>query len=65
MNIDWTTRYGDRRSPAQIKRLPRAEMIRVARACCLLEHLSTAEVEALSVAALRREIDSVVCWMER
>ena len=63
-NSDWVQRYGDHRSPAQIKRLPRAEMISVARSCCLLECLSDEEIEAASTAALKLEIDSVVAWME-
>ena len=63
--IDWDRRHGDPRSPAQIKRLPRAEMISVARSCCLLECLSDAEIEAATVAELRQEIDSVVAWMDR
>lgn len=62
--LHWIEAYGDDRSPAQIKKLPRPEMIRVARRCCLLEHMSDAEIEAASTAQLRREIDSVVRWME-
>ena len=61
---DWTRRYGDPRSPAQIKRLPRADMIATARRCCMLEHLSDAEIDAMTVDQLRREIDSVVLWMD-
>ena len=56
-------RYGDPRSVAAIKRLPRAEMIATARACCMLEHMSDAEIEAATVAELRREIDAIDAWM--
>lgn len=61
---DWMRRYGDERSPAQIKRLPRVEMISTARRCCLLEHLSDAEIASMTVEQLRGEIDDVVAWME-
>lgn len=62
---DWLRKYGDPRSPAQIKRLPREEMIRVARQCCLLEHLDMAEIEAMTVAQIHAEIDGTVAWMDR
>lgn len=64
-DADWLRKYGDPRSPAQIKRLPREEMIETARRCCLLEHLDMAEIEAMSTAQIRREIDGVVAWMDR
>lgn len=64
MNDYWVQKYGDPRSPAQIKSLPREEMIRAARACCLLEHLSDSEIDAATVTQLRREIDSVVRFMD-
>ena len=56
-------KYGDPRSLAEIKRLPRAEMIATAKACCLLEHMSDDEIAAATVAKLRREIDAVDMWM--
>jgi hypothetical protein len=61
---DWSSKYGDSRPPSQIKRLPREEMISTARRCCLLEHLSDSEIDGMSTTAIRREIDSVVLWME-
>ena len=61
---NWMQKYGDTRSPSQIKRLPRDEMIEVARRCCLLEHLSDEEIEAMTAKQLRFEIDSVILWLE-
>jgi len=64
-SVDWVQRYGDPRSPAEIKRLGRGEMIRVAQQCCLLECLSSSEIAAATKAELEREIDSVVAFMDR
>jgi len=52
-------KYGDPRSVAEIKRLPRAEMIATAKACCILEHMTDDEIAAATVVKLRREIDAV------
>ena len=61
--MSWMQKYGSDLSPNQIKRLPRAEMIPQAKACCLLEHLSDSEIEAMTVRQLHFEINSIVSWM--
>lgn len=61
--LKWISRYGDPRSPAQIKRLPREDMVRAARYACLLECLSEEEIASATVAELRQEIDAVVSFM--
>ena len=57
-------KYGDPRSIAEIKSLPRTEMVSTAKACCMLEHLTDAEIDAATVSTLRREIDAVNRMME-
>ena len=62
-SADNIRKYGDTRSVATIKRLPRAEMIATAKACCMLEHMSDDEIDAATVATLRREIDAINMMM--